>query len=64
MDDEVRRNREAHERASQNAQDFLSANPLCQAVTITTPDFLFRRDKSGNESKQGRGNDDAKSSFA
>lgn len=54
MDDEVRKQREAHERASQNAQDFLSANPLCSAVTITTPDFLFRRDKSGNESKQGR----------
>lgn len=64
MDDEVRKQREAHERASQDAQDFLSANPLCQAVTIVTTDFLLRLDKSGNESKQGRVNDDAESSLA
>lgn len=49
MDEEVRKFREARERASHAAQDFLAANPHCAGVIVVRDGLAVHRDASGCE---------------
>ena len=49
MDEAVRQFREARERASQTARDFLAANPKSWGVVVVAQGFSIHRDRAGKE---------------
>ena len=49
MDEQIRQFREARERASHAAQDFLAANPRSFGVVVVGTGLSIHRDQNGKE---------------